>query len=57
MLRNQNSSVQPKSLAKRSLPQSYRVRVNYRRELVIEKDLRGTNEISLYAVIMVIDYD
>jgi hypothetical protein len=57
MLRDQNSSVQPKAFTQRSLPQSYRVRVNYRRELVIEKDFRGTNGISLYAVFMVIDND
>jgi hypothetical protein len=47
--------VQTKAFAQSSLPQSNRVGVNYRRELVIEQDLRGTNEISLYAVFMVID--
>jgi len=55
MLGNQNASVQPKAFTQRSLPQSNRVGVNYWRELVIEQDFRGTNEISLYAVFMVID--
>jgi hypothetical protein len=57
MLGDQNASVQTKAFAQSSLPQSNRVGVNYRRELVIEKDFRGTNGISLYAVFMVIDYD
>ena len=57
MLRNEDPTVESESFTQRALPQSYRVRVNYRRELVIEKDFRGTYAFSLYAVIMVNHYE